>query len=120
MPPVKITEYIFFLMDDVSSGEIRQEFVFFSLVSAGFLIFPSPPPLYCLISKGHLSCWKHYSSSEPAFSMLFPFNLICVADVVDYQLPLFSIWHLMLDFLFPSDFVLRACPLVPSSLFLVS
>lgn len=44
MPPVKITEYIFFLMDDVSSGEIRQEFVFFSLVSAGFLIFPSPPP----------------------------------------------------------------------------
>lgn len=45
MPPVKITEYIFFLMDDVSSGEIRQEFVFFSLVSAGFLIFPPPPPL---------------------------------------------------------------------------
>lgn len=45
MPPVKIAEYIFFfLMDDVSSGEIRQEFVFFSLVSTGFLIFPFFPP----------------------------------------------------------------------------
>lgn len=100
-------------MNDGIVKGIRQELVYFflfgscSLLNFSFLSFIAISPwctslLYWCVSPGDTCCSCLISH---------------VADVVNYQIPMFGIWHLMLDFIFWQVVFLCASSVLSGPLF---